>query len=50
MSVGNLMIAMEMVSISHAVGVVTRNMEKPSEEHGNECFNILEAHKHKYHL
>jgi hypothetical protein len=27
----------EMVSISHAVGVVSRHMEKPGEEHGNGC-------------
>jgi hypothetical protein len=32
-----------MVSISHAVGVVSRHMEKPGEEHGNGCFSILEA-------
>jgi hypothetical protein len=25
----------EMVSISHTVGVVSRHMEKPSQEHGN---------------
>ena len=40
----------EMVNISHAVGVVSRHMAKPCEEHGNGCFSILEAHKHKYHL
>ena len=28
----------EMVNISHAVGVVSRHMEKLSEEHGNGCF------------
>jgi hypothetical protein len=28
----------EMVSISHAVGVVSRHMAKPGEEHGNGCF------------
>ena len=27
----------EMVSISHAVGVVSRHMEKLGEEHGNGC-------------
>ena len=27
----------EMVNISHAVGVVSRHMEKLGEEHGNEC-------------
>ena len=27
-----------MVNISHAVGVVTRHMEKQGEEHGNGCF------------
>ena len=30
----------EMVSISHAVCVVTRNMEKIGEEHGCGCFSI----------
>jgi hypothetical protein len=28
----------EMVNISHAIGVVSRHMGKPSEEHGNGCF------------
>jgi hypothetical protein len=28
----------EMVSISHVVGVVSRHMEKRSQEHGNGCF------------
>jgi hypothetical protein len=28
----------EMVNISHVVGVVSRHMEKPGEEHGNGCF------------
>ena len=28
----------EMVSISHAVGVFNRHMAKLSQEHGNECF------------
>ena len=31
----------KMVKISHAVGVVSRHMEKPSEEHGNECFKHI---------
>jgi hypothetical protein len=48
--VGRLMFAMECSNISHAVGVVSGHMEKPGEEHGNECFSILEAQKHKYHL
>jgi hypothetical protein len=34
----------EMVSISHAVGGVSRHVAKPGEEHENGCF------KHKYHL
>ena len=28
----------EMVIISHAVGVFSRHMEKPCEDHGNGCF------------
>jgi hypothetical protein len=31
----------EMVNISHAVGVVSRYMEKPGEEHGNGCFKHI---------
>ena len=49
-TIGILMFAMKCSNISHIVGVVSRHMEKPGEEHGDECFNILEAHKHKYHL
>jgi len=49
-SVGRLVFVMKCSNISHAVGVVSGHMEKPGEEHGNECFNILEAQKHKYHL
>jgi hypothetical protein len=33
-----------MVIISHAVGVVSRHMEKPSEEHGNGCFKHRRKH------
>jgi hypothetical protein len=36
----------EMVSFSHAIGVVSRHMAKPGEENGNGCFGILEAHNH----
>jgi hypothetical protein len=31
----------EMVSISHAVGVVSRHMEKIGEENGNGCFKQI---------
>jgi hypothetical protein len=31
----------EMVSISHAVGGVSRNIEKPGQEHGNGCFKHI---------
>jgi hypothetical protein len=41
--VGRLMFAMKCSNISHVVGVVSGHVEKPGEEHGNECFNILEA-------
>jgi hypothetical protein len=44
------MFAMKCSNISHAVGVVSGNMTKLGEEHGNECFSVLEAQKHKYHL
>ena len=37
MLVGSLIIAMEMIGISHAVGVSSKNMEKPGEEHRNGC-------------
>ena len=48
--VGRLMFAMECSNISHVVGVVSEHMEKLGEEHGNECFSIIEAHNYKYHL
>jgi hypothetical protein len=41
--VGRLMFAMECSNISHVVGVVSGHyMEKPGEDHGNECFSVLE--------
>ena len=33
----------EMVSVSNEEDVVTRHIAKLGEEHGNGCFNILEA-------
>jgi hypothetical protein len=38
--VGRMMIVMECLNISHAVGIVNGHMEKPSKEHGNGCFDI----------
>jgi hypothetical protein len=32
-----------MVSISHAIGIVTRDKEKPGQEHGNGCFKHVSA-------
>jgi len=32
-----------LVNVSYAVVVVSRHMTKPSKEHGNGCFGILEA-------
>jgi len=49
-TIGRLMFAMECSNISRAIGVVSGHMEKLGEEYGNGFFDILEAHKHKYHL
>ena len=49
-TIGRMMSTMECSNISHVVGVVSGHMAKPGEDHGNGCFSIIEAQKHKYHL
>jgi hypothetical protein len=39
-----------MVSISHAIGIVTRDKEKPGQEHGNGCFKHRSTSISKYQL